>query len=671
MDKAISVINISKKYRIFSSPRDRLKEMFHPFAKKYHHEFWSLKNVSFDVQRGEAVGILGRNGSGKSTLLQIICSIIRPTEGQVQANGRISALLELGAGFNPEFSGRANVYMNGALMGFNKAEMDERIESIEKYADIGEFIDQPMKIYSSGMFIRVAFACAVNVKPDILVVDEALGVGDIFFQQKCVKTIREIIGNGTTCLFVSHDLESIRKLCDRAVLLKNGEVDYIGQSVEAVSRYAGSFDQKRSVKKRSVKPVSQSTPGLMSHDEIIAHNVIPEGAPRHGTGGGAEIIALRVTNSDGLDTLQVDMMQSLMFNFLIRIKEPVTDINVAVTLFDRMANFIFGGGPRQLGMRLPDMDRGAVCVVCIDIQFTIKPGEYTFGAGISEPTYNFIDEAFSHDRVDSLGPITVTQDPSEMLPFHGLTKLPLKVWFSKPSNSSNVQLTSIDNTRSEAPSTATNPDFASTIFEVFKKYRPKKIIETGTYLGHGSTSIIASAIKDTGLDDALFYSIEINPDYYKAAIQHLTDNSLIDKVKLLNGLSVPRVSLLTKDEIEDRFVRNLHYSGIFVDYMESQRAERYFKETNYPDLTDDLLGKCLTEFSYMPNLVLLDSAAHIGYVEFEYLIKRLLATCVIVLCDCFHVKHYSSYLYMKTDPRFEFIKVSEDGFGFCVVVFTP
>ncbi|QWR78766.1 ATP-binding cassette domain-containing protein [Candidatus Magnetomonas plexicatena] len=669
MDKAISVINISKKYRIFASPRDRLKEMFHPFGKKYHHEFWSLKNVCFEVGKGEALGILGRNGSGKSTLLQIICSIIRPTEGQVLANGRISALLELGAGFNPEFSGRANVYMNGALMGYNKAEMDERMEGIERYADIGEFIDQPMKIYSSGMFIRVAFACAVNVKPDILVVDEALGVGDIFFQQKCFNTIREIIAAGTTCLFVSHDLEAIRKLCDRAVLLKNGEVEYIGQAVEAVSRYTGTHDQKRSAKKHSVKPVSQSSPGLMTEEEIIAHSVIPECAPRHGVGGGAEIIALRVTNGDGIDTLVVDMMSSLMFNFLIKIKEPVTDINVAVTLFDRMGNFIFGGGPRQLGMRLPDMDRGTTCVVCIELQFTIKPGEYTFGAGISELTHNSIDVAFSHDRVDSLGPITVTHDPVEMLPFHGLTRIPIKVWFSKPSNPANVQLT--DNTTGDAATSITNPDFAAAITDVISRYRPKKIIETGTYLGRGSTAIIASAIKDCGLDEAVFYSIEVNPEYYNSALLHLTECSLIDRVKLLNGLSVPKAALLSKEQIEDKFVKNLHYSGIFVDYDETQRSERYFKETDFPELVDDLLGKCLSEFSYMPDFVLLDSAAHIGFVEFEYLVKRILAPCVIALNNCFHVKHYSSYLYMKTDPRFEFIKASEEDFGLCIVLFTP
>ncbi|MEO5356696.1 MAG: ATP-binding cassette domain-containing protein [Nitrospirae bacterium YQR-1] len=671
MNKSITVDNVSKKYRIFSSPRDRLKELFHPKGKKYHHEFWSLRNVTFDVDKGEAVGILGRNGSGKSTLLQIICSIIRPTGGQVIANGRISALLELGAGFNPEFSGRANVYMNGALMGFTKEEMDERMETIEKYADIGEFIDQPMKIYSSGMYIRVAFACAVNVKPDILVVDEALGVGDIFFQQKCFNTISDIIGGGTTCLFVSHDLEAIRKLCSRAVLLKNGEVDYIGPAVEAISRYAGYFDPKRSNKKLTADTVSPSTHGLMSPEEIIAGNVIPEGTPRHGTGGGAEIAALRVTNKDGLDTFAVDMMSSLMFNFLIRVKEPVSDLNVAVTLFDRMGNFIFGGGPRQIGMRLPDMQRGASFVVCIELQFTVKPGEYTFGAGVSEPTYNTIDEVFTHDRVDSLGPLTVTHNPALMLPFHGIALLASNIWFSTPNIPGNIIITGTNDAAQGMSGAESTSDLALSVQEIFQKFRPLRIIETGTYQGLGSTTIITSALRDYGHDDAIFYSIEVNPQHHKAAVSNLTGNGLIGKVRLLNGLSVPRNIVPSKDEIDDKFVKHLQYTGIFVDYEENERVEMYFKETDFPDLPDDLLGKCLSEFSYKPDFVVLDSAGHMGYVEFEYLIKRLPAPCIIALKDCFAVKHYKSFLHIKSDPRFEVLKVSEEKYGFCIARFTP
>ena len=188
---AIRIENLSKKYRLFASPRARLKEALHPFGKKYHREFWALKDVSFEVPKGQTLGILGRNGSGKSTLLQIIASVLQPTEGRVEVNGRVSAMLELGAGFNPEFTGRANVMFIGTLMGFSEADMRERLPAIEAFADIGEFIDQPVKTYSTGMFARLAFAAAINVDPDILVVDEILAVGDARFQQKCFRKFQE------------------------------------------------------------------------------------------------------------------------------------------------------------------------------------------------------------------------------------------------------------------------------------------------------------------------------------------------------------------------------------------------------------------------------------------------------------------------------------------------
>jgi homopolymeric O-antigen transport system ATP-binding protein len=221
-DIAISVRNLSKKYRLYDSPQHRLKEALHPFRKRYHRDFWALRDVSFEVKRGETFGIMGVNGSGKSTLLQVVCGVLQPSEGEVQVNGRISALLELGSGFNPEFTGRQNVYMNGALMGFTKEEMDDRFEAIAGFADIGDFVDQPVKTYSSGMYVRLAFAAAINVNPDILVVDEALSVGDMFFQAKCMTRMRKMIDSGVTLLFVSHDALSVKSLCENAILLQRG-----------------------------------------------------------------------------------------------------------------------------------------------------------------------------------------------------------------------------------------------------------------------------------------------------------------------------------------------------------------------------------------------------------------------------------------------------------------
>jgi len=245
-DIAISVKNLSKSYRMYPTPKERLKELLHPFGKKYHQEFWALTDISFEVKKGECVGIIGRNGSGKSTLLQILCGVIQPTAGEVKVNGRVSALLELGAGFSPQFTGRENVYMNGALMGFTKEEMDERFNAITEFADIGEFIDQPVRTYSSGMYVRLAFACAVNVEPDILVVDEALAVGDVGFRSKCYLKFSEL-ARKCAVAFVSHDVAQITKLCDKAVVLDRGRAHFYGPPLEGIEVYNSLTSDKQTI----------------------------------------------------------------------------------------------------------------------------------------------------------------------------------------------------------------------------------------------------------------------------------------------------------------------------------------------------------------------------------------------------------------------------------------
>ena len=234
---AIIVNSVSKKFRLFSSKNERLKEALHPFNKQYHKPFWALDGVSFEVKRGTTLGIMGRNGSGKSTLLEIIASVMQPTSGTVSVNGRIAALLELGAGFNPEFSGRDNVILNGAIQGFDKVEMESRLPEIEAFADIGDFFYKPVKTYSSGMFVRVAFAAAINIDPEILIVDEALSVGDIKFQHKCYLAFRSFLDSGKTLLFVSHDTGTLLRLCDNGVVLENGKIYFKGSIKNAVNAY--------------------------------------------------------------------------------------------------------------------------------------------------------------------------------------------------------------------------------------------------------------------------------------------------------------------------------------------------------------------------------------------------------------------------------------------------
>lgn len=245
MENVISVRNLSKIYNLYDRPEDRLKQFVYPRLRRllgrsprsYFREFWALQDVSFDVRKGETVGIIGRNGSGKSTLLQMLAGTLNPTFGEIHIHGRVAALLELGAGFNPEFSGRENIYLNASILGMTRHEVDERIEGIIAFADIGSFIDQPVKTYSSGMYVRVAFSTAINVNPDILIVDEALSVGDTAFQQKCLYRIREMQEQGVSILLVTHSNNILLEYCDRGIFLKNGRAMFDGDAKDAVRAY--------------------------------------------------------------------------------------------------------------------------------------------------------------------------------------------------------------------------------------------------------------------------------------------------------------------------------------------------------------------------------------------------------------------------------------------------
>ncbi|HKR02250.1 MAG TPA: ABC transporter ATP-binding protein [Pyrinomonadaceae bacterium] len=237
MATALRVENVSKQYRIYEHPGDRLKESLTRGRWKRHREFWALSDLSFEIEAGTTTGIIGPNGSGKSTLLQIITGTLEPTHGIVYHEGRIAALLELGAGFNPEFTGLENIYLNAALMGFSRRETEERLPEIERFAEIGDFLQQPVKTYSSGMYIRLAFAIAVSADPQILIVDEALSVGDAVFQHRCLRRIKEMQESGATILFVSHDPQAVRALCTRAILLNNGRMVADGKPPGVLNRY--------------------------------------------------------------------------------------------------------------------------------------------------------------------------------------------------------------------------------------------------------------------------------------------------------------------------------------------------------------------------------------------------------------------------------------------------
>ena len=277
---SINVVNVSKVYNLYDSPASRLKEAF-DFRKNmsYHKEYYALNNVSFQVKKGETFGIIGTNGAGKSTLLKLITGVASPSKGSIEVNGKISALLELGAGFNPEYTGLENIYLNGAMIGYNKSEMKQRVEQIAQFADIGEYLYQPVKTYSSGMFARLAFAVAINIEQDILIVDEALSVGDMFFQNKCYKKFDELRSKGVTVLFVSHDIATVKQMCSRVLWLEKGVPQMVGDSVEVCNAYSNSVLEKRAKEFESTRAAKKNIANMMQdvcssvgyHVEPIEH----------------------------------------------------------------------------------------------------------------------------------------------------------------------------------------------------------------------------------------------------------------------------------------------------------------------------------------------------------------------------------------------------------------
>lgn len=284
---AVRLQAVSKKYRLFGSKKERLLEALHPFHKTYHKEFWALRDINLEIPYGHTVGILGLNGSGKSTLLQIISSVLRPTSGTVTVNGRVAALLELGAGLNPELTGRENAIMNSAIMGFDSERTMKRMEEIEVFADIGEFFDQPMKIYSSGMYMRVAFATSIFVDPDILIIDEALAVGDGKFAEKCYSRIRKFKDDGKTILLVTHDRSTVPRICDLGVLLHRGQIVETGEAKRIVDLYTEIMafgDLSASPAAPSGKDTATFTADGAQFDASAAQSV-PEGAPSAGEPG--------------------------------------------------------------------------------------------------------------------------------------------------------------------------------------------------------------------------------------------------------------------------------------------------------------------------------------------------------------------------------------------------
>ena len=369
-DLAIQVKHLDKMYKLYNKPSDRLRETLG--LKVPVKEHYALRDVSFDVKRGETVGIIGTNGSGKSTILKIITGVLNPTAGEVTVDGRISALLELGAGFNPEYSGVENVYLNGTMMGFSKEEIDGRLQDILDFADIGDFVYQPVKSYSSGMFVRLAFAVAINIDPEILIVDEALSVGDVFFQAKCYRKFEDFKAMGKTILFVSHDLSSIARYCDRVILLNKGVKLNEGTPKKMVDMYkqllVGQDPEKAEKEKKKQKE-------SWSRQFQVNPNMLEYGSRL------AEIVDFAVLDEKGLCTNTIEKGSGFQIKMKVAFRENIQDPILAYTFKDIKGTEITGTNTLFEKVPVEHSQAGDSCTVTFTQEMYLQGGEYLLSFG--------------------------------------------------------------------------------------------------------------------------------------------------------------------------------------------------------------------------------------------------------------------------------------------------
>jgi ABC-type polysaccharide/polyol phosphate transport system ATPase subunit len=430
-DIVLQVDNLGKRFKIYQSPWARALEWISCGRKVYHQDFWALKDISFKLKKGGCLGIIGPNGAGKTTLLKILTRSLYPTTGTFQVRGNVLSLLELGTGFNQELTGRQNIYHSCFLLGFPEGYVSERIQDIQAFAELGEFFDRPIKTYSSGMYVRIAFSMFVFLKPEIFVVDEALSAGDFFFQQKCFAKMREMLSSGTTCLFASHDTAAVQNLCDRAILLNNGKIDYQGLPESAISRYFAGIHKRRMASEAftriEIEAVSDSQDGMLAPAEIIAHNILGEAKSRFGPRG-LEIVAACAQNEKGIHTLQVKMMEPIIFHLLLRANDQNINPSAGIKLVDRFGNIVFAAGTWNLRHKFPDLFPGQELVVRFELFLTVQPGLYTFTLGCSVPASEEHGKnlGYNQDRYEMLGPLEVYFDLDEMVPFYGVAQLPMK-----------------------------------------------------------------------------------------------------------------------------------------------------------------------------------------------------------------------------------------------------
>ncbi|WP_375475397.1 ABC transporter ATP-binding protein [uncultured Nostoc sp.] len=390
---AISLKNISKCYKRYARPVDRLKEILLP-GKSHAQEFWALHNINLEIPKGETLGIIGQNGSGKSTLLQIIAGTLTPTTGEVWVNGRVSALLELGSGFNPEFTGRQNVFFNGQILGLSRDEIQAKFDDIAAFAEIGDFIEHPVKTYSSGMVLRLAFAVVANTEPSILIVDEALAVGDAKFQARCMKRIRQMKEQGVTLLFVSHDSGSVKMLCKSAVLLNYGKMIEIGNPKEVVNHYIALLSSTPTEAQLEEKN-SEEIEILNNDDDNFIKNKENNYVHRHGNKL-ALIKNVQINDLEGKNIVKLETGKTYHINVLIEAQTELSDLIVGISIRNLMGLVIYGTNSQLLNIKLPSLENTQQLTVIFQLPCYLNRGVYTVTIGIHS------EEGLSYDWIDEL-----------------------------------------------------------------------------------------------------------------------------------------------------------------------------------------------------------------------------------------------------------------------------
>jgi lipopolysaccharide transport system ATP-binding protein len=381
---AVEFQGVSKSYSIYQAPGDRLKEILALNRLRFHRDFWALREIDLSIPRGETFCVIGENGSGKSTLLQLVAGILQPSQGSIAVNGRVSALLELGSGFNPEYSGRDNVYLNGAILGFSNKQMDAKYKAIEQFAEIGEFIERPVKTYSSGMVVRLAFAVAIHVDPDILLVDEALSVGDIYFRQRCMRKVHELRSQGITILFVSHAIGDVKAIGTRTLWLDQGRIRELGETDMVIAKYLAAMVEKDSVyvTRRSTEIPRRS--GRFTAPEVVDR--IPNIDHRHGDGR-AEVLGIAVYDGEGRPAQLLSPMSRSIVRISVRAKEDIALPIVGFMLRNHLGIDFAGTNTSREGQDLPPMLAGDIHTVDFHLDVPeLYPGFFSFSPAIADGT---------------------------------------------------------------------------------------------------------------------------------------------------------------------------------------------------------------------------------------------------------------------------------------------